>query len=99
MKALIRNNILKIKSYEPGVSIDAHSKEQALDFGREFSRLASNENPLGPSPLAVQAIKKSLQEGNLYPDNNCNFLKMTLSSYLGISPRLWTRFDAFAPQL
>ena len=67
------------------MSIDSLRKEHTLDFEREFSRLASNENPLGPSPLAIQAIKKSLQESNLYPDNNCNFLRMNLASHLGIS--------------
>jgi histidinol-phosphate aminotransferase len=48
--------------------------------------MASNENPLGPSPLAIDAIRKNLNEANLYPDNSCYHLKEKLANHLGVSP-------------
>jgi histidinol-phosphate aminotransferase len=84
MKRLIRDAVLKIEQYEPGKSIEALKKEFFLDG--EICKLASNENPLGPSPLAIQAIKRSLTEGHIYPDNNCQDLKERLSEHIGISP-------------
>jgi histidinol-phosphate aminotransferase len=84
MKKLTRNAVLKIEQYEPGKSIETIKKELAL--GGEIYKLASNENPLGPSSLAIQAIKKSLTEGHIYPDNNCQDLREKLAEYIGISP-------------
>lgn len=81
MKNLIRKNVLKVEYYEPGLPIEVIRKELGL---KEISKLASNENPLGPSPLATEAIRKSLKEGNFYPDNNCHHLRETLAEHLGI---------------
>ena len=84
MKKLIRDSVFKIAQYEPGKSIEDLRRKLALEG--EIHKLASNENPLGPSPLAIEAIKKSLTEGNLYPDNSCHDLRERLSKHLGISP-------------
>jgi len=84
MKKLIRKNVLKIEYYEPGLSIEALKREFVTEA--EISKLASNENPLGPSPLAVKAIEKNLEEGSLYPDNKCFFLREKLAANLKISP-------------
>ncbi len=67
MKKLIRDNVLKIEQYQPGLPLEVLKKE--LDLGREICNLASNENPLGPSPLAIDAIKKSLEDSHLYLEN------------------------------
>jgi histidinol-phosphate aminotransferase len=48
--------------------------------------MASNENPLGASPLALEAIRKNLMEANLYPDNSCYYLKEKLAKHLGVLP-------------
>jgi histidinol-phosphate aminotransferase len=85
MKKLIRDNVLKIEHYQPGLPLEVLKKE--LDLGREICKLASNENPLGPSPLAISAVKKSLEDGHLYPDNSCIFLRDRIARYLGISPK------------
>lgn len=85
MKKLIRDNVLKIEHYQPGLPIEVLKKE--LDLGREICKLASNENSLGPSPLAISAVKESLEDGHLYPDNSCIFLRDRISDYLGISPK------------
>lgn len=84
MKNLIKENILGIKTYEPGKPIEVLRKE--LNIKGEISKLASNENPLGPSPLAISAIKKSLKDGNLYPENSCFELRNKLADQLGVSP-------------
>ena len=85
MKKIIRDNVYKIERYEPGLPLEVIKRELALEG--EISKLASNENPLGPSPLAIQAIKKSIEEGNLYPDDSCYDLKKSLAEYLGISSK------------
>jgi histidinol-phosphate aminotransferase len=82
MKKLIRESILRIQQYEPGMPVEVLKGE--LSFKGEFSKLASNENPLGPSPFAIEAIKRSLADGNLYPDNTCLQLRERIAQYLGI---------------
>ncbi len=82
MKKLIRDNVSKIEQYEPGKPVEVLQKE--LSLKKEFLKMASNENPLGPSPLAVETIQKRLQEVHLYPDNSCHDLKEKLSGYLDV---------------
>jgi histidinol-phosphate aminotransferase len=85
VKKLIRDNVSKIEQYEPGKPIEVLQRE--LSLKEEFLKMASNENPLGPSPLAIEAIQKSLKEAHLYPDNSCHCLKEKLSEHLDVSPR------------
>ncbi|MBN2738801.1 MAG: histidinol-phosphate transaminase [Spirochaetales bacterium] len=47
-------------------------------------KLASNENPLGPSPKAIEAISQSLQKIHIYPDSNCLELKLKLAEKHGL---------------
>jgi histidinol-phosphate aminotransferase len=69
--------------YAPGKPIEEVERE----YGIEGSvKLASNENPLGPSPRAVQALKERLNQIHLYPDGDCFYLKRGLAAKLGISP-------------
>lgn len=82
MKKLIRESILRIQHYEPGMPEDVLQGE--LPLKGEFSQLASNENPLGPSPLAIDAIHRSLEDGNLYPDDSCFQLKEKIAQHLKI---------------
>ena len=84
MKKLIRDNVSKIEQYHPGKPSEVLKRELALK--EEICKLASNENPLGPSPLAIAAIQKSLKEANLYPDNSCYYLKEKLAKHLRIPP-------------
>ena len=84
MKKLIRDCVLKIKQYKPGKPIEVLKRE--LAFEDEICKMASNENPLGPSPLAIEAFRKNLMEANLYPDNSCYYLKEKLAKHLGVLP-------------
>lgn len=78
-----RECILGIKPYVPGKPIEEVKRELGLD---EVSKLASNENPLGPSPMAVEAIKHAAANVALYPDGSCYKLRHALASKLGVDP-------------
>lgn len=83
MKKLIKDNVLSIENYEPGPPIEI--LQEKLGLKGEISKLASNENPLGPSPLAVKAIQNCLLDGHLYPDTTCHLLKDKLSEHLKVT--------------
>ncbi len=83
MKELARKNILSITPYVAGKPIEETKRELGLS---EVIKLASNENPLGPSPAAVTAIKKSLSNINRYPDSCGFYLKKSLWRYLNVRP-------------
>jgi histidinol-phosphate aminotransferase len=65
MRPSIRPNVLKMTPYSPGKPIAEVKRELGLE---RVVKLASNENPLGPSPLAVAALKKAAEEAHIYPD-------------------------------
>ena len=57
--------VAAIQPYEPGKPTEELERELGIS---ESVKLASNENPIGPSPKAVQAIRNALSELNRYPD-------------------------------
>jgi histidinol-phosphate aminotransferase len=69
--------------YEPGKPIEEVEREYGI---ANSVKLASNENPLGPSPKAVAAMRAKLDQLNLYPDGDCYYLKRALSRKLGVAP-------------
>lgn len=75
--------VLKIKPYIAGKPIEEVQREYGLT---DIIKLASNENPLGPSPKAVEAMKKAAEKVGLYPDGNCFTLKKAVSEHLGVQP-------------
>ena len=80
------NTALKtLPSYQPGRPIEEVARELNLP-ANEIIKLASNENPLGPSPLALAAMQKVLANLNLYPDGNAFYLKQKLAEKLGVAP-------------
>jgi len=81
MKNLAKKSILGIKPYEPGKPIEEVRRELGLT---RLIKLASNENPLGPSPAAVRAAEKALGNLNRYPDGNCFYLKRALAGRLRV---------------
>ncbi len=64
---LVHPQVAAIRPYEPGKPIEEVQRE--LGIGEPI-KLASNENPIGPSPRAIQAIKQALPELNRYPDGS-----------------------------
>ena len=71
--------------YQPGRPIEEVARELGL-AADDIIKLASNENPLGPSRLAVKAMRKALSQINLYPDGGAFQLKQKLAAHLGITP-------------
>ncbi|MFA5536385.1 MAG: histidinol-phosphate transaminase [Bacillota bacterium] len=80
---LARQALTNIKPYVPGKPIEEVKREYGL---KDVIKLASNENPLGPSPRAVKAIRGFLEEINLYPDGSCYNLTKDLGDLLGMEP-------------
>ncbi len=79
-----REFVKKIRPYKPGKPIEEVVHE--LHLKGEVIKLASNENPLGTSPLALEAMQKALHESYLYPDDNCFYLIRKLANRLGVKP-------------
>ena len=82
ISGIARPNILNIKPYTPGKPIEALKRE--LSITGEIAKLASNENPLGPSPRAIAAVQKALPELHLYPDDTCFYLKAKIAERLEV---------------
>jgi histidinol-phosphate aminotransferase len=70
--------------YEPGKPIEETAREIGCDPA-EIVKLASNENPLGPSPEALSAMRKALESAHLYPDGGGFYLCRALAAKLGFS--------------
>ena len=69
--------------YEPGRPIEEVEREYGVS---NSIKLASNENPLGPSPKALAAIREKLEQLHLYPDGDCFYLKRGMAQKLGVAP-------------
>ena len=83
MKSLTKRSCLQqITPYIPGKPVEELERELGLT---DVIKMASNENPLGPSPQAVEAIKGALSKISFYPDGNVYLLKKDLSERLGLS--------------
>ena len=76
-----RPEIETISPYQGGKPIEEVQREFKLN---DIIKLASNENPLGPSPKAVAAMQKAVDQVNLYPDGNAYYLKKDLAEHLGV---------------
>jgi histidinol-phosphate aminotransferase len=83
MKQLARKEIFSVKSYIPGKPIEEVKREQGL---KQVTKLASNENALGPSRRTVRASQKALLSLNRYPDGGCFYLKKALARRFGVGP-------------
>lgn len=79
--ALIRPNVLRMEAYSPGKPVSEVTRELGVS---PVVKLASNENPLGPSPLAVQAVKEAAERMNVYPDAAGFELKQAISERYGM---------------
>jgi histidinol-phosphate aminotransferase len=83
MRPLVPSHIETLKPYLPGKPIEETEREYGITGA---IKLASNENPLGPSPLAIEALRAAARKVNLYPDGSSHFLVQKLSSFLRVRP-------------
>lgn len=78
-------NLASLPVYQPGRPIEEVARELGMPAG-DIIKLASNENPLGPSPAAVAAMERTIRQLHLYPDGNAFYLKRKLAEKLGVTP-------------
>lgn len=81
--ALAQPGVQQLSPYVPGKPVDELARELDLDPA-SIVKLASNENPLGPSPKALEAIRGELAELTRYPDGNGFELKSRLAARCGV---------------
>lgn len=79
-----RKQIFDLKPYVPGKPIEEVQRELGIS---DVIKMASNENPLGPSPLAVEAVGEALSLMNIYPDGSCFQLRRKLAGALGVEEK------------
>ncbi len=70
--------------YEPGKPVEDVARELGLD-PTSIVKLASNENPLGPSPRAIEAIRRVAIGAHFYPDGGCYHLREAIAARMGLS--------------
>ncbi|MEN3044030.1 MAG: histidinol-phosphate transaminase [Candidatus Hydrothermales bacterium] len=73
---LIKKNLVDLEPYQPGKPIEEVQREYGL---KEIIKLASNENLYGVSPYAKKAMRRYLNEMNLYPDDSCYYLRKKIA--------------------
>jgi len=83
MKRLTTKEIKGLVPYPPGKPIEELERELGISGS---IKLASNENPLGPSPLAVRAVIDNVNKINRYPDGSAYYLKSKLAGLFDITP-------------
>jgi histidinol-phosphate aminotransferase len=74
----------ELVSYEPGKPIEDVARELGLKPS-EIIKLASNENPLGPSPKALVAMREALERAHFYPDGGGYYLREAIAQKFGFS--------------
>jgi len=77
----IRKNLLPLKAYVPGRPLEEVERELGIAHA---SKLASNENPLGPSPKVLEALQAALPKVHRYPDGAAHNLSLSLSRHLKV---------------
>ena len=81
MKKIIRNEVSRLSPYIAGKPIEEVKRELGLD---KVVKLASNENPYGPSKKAIEALINTVSDTNIYPDSISYSFKTELSKMLNI---------------
>ncbi|NPV77277.1 MAG: histidinol-phosphate transaminase [Anaerolineae bacterium] len=81
-KIMPQSGLNEIQPYKPGKPIEEVQKQFGIT---DVIKLASNENQLGASPVAIAAIQRAINEINLYPDSQSYDLRVALAQKLGVS--------------
>ncbi len=82
---LVQKPVLTQPIYEPGKPIEDVARELGLDAAG-IIKLASNENAFGPSPMALEAVRKALPQAHLYPDGGAFALRRALAAARDLAP-------------
>ncbi|HBZ69291.1 MAG TPA: histidinol-phosphate transaminase [Deltaproteobacteria bacterium] len=84
LEQIVKPEIAVLEPYEPGKPIEELERELGIEGA---IKLASNENPLGPSPRALEAARAALSGMHRYPDGGSFRLRRRLAAHLGVEPR------------
>src|SRR5438874_3121039 len=82
---LAKPQVSDLAFYEPGKPIEETANKLGV-HPDSIIKLASNENPLGPSPKAIEAMHAALENAELYPDGGSFYLREALATRLGFAP-------------
>jgi histidinol-phosphate aminotransferase len=85
LEKIVRSGVLSITAWPTGKPIEEVQAELGLE---SLALMATNENPLGPSPKAVEAIKAESVKVNRYPQGPCTYLKRKVAGRLGVDERM-----------
>ncbi len=77
------NHVVDLIAYEPGKPVEELAREMGLEPS-QIVKLASNENPLGPSPAALQAMHDALERSHFYPDGGAWALRNAIAERLDL---------------
>src|SRR5437763_10943949 len=83
MRPLVPEWVESLKPYVPGKPIEETEREYGITG---VIKLASNENPLGPAPLAIEAMEIAARKVHLYPDGTSYYLVRRLAKHLNVEP-------------
>ncbi len=81
-KSLVPAHLDTLPSYKPGKPV----RQAELESGVSCIKMASNENPFGPSPLAIEAIRRAAADIHVYPDNDLIELRGALAEINNLQP-------------
>jgi len=79
---LVPEHVRALGAYTPGKPLRQAERES----GVRMIKMASNENPFGPSPKALEAMRAAMAQANLYPDNDASQLRLRLAELHGVRP-------------
>jgi histidinol-phosphate aminotransferase len=82
-RSLANNSVRELTPYQPGKPIEEFERELGITSS---IKMASNENPLGPSQKVMMAAQNALLKAHFYPDGDCYELKQVLSTFLSVQP-------------
>lgn len=83
IESFANQHVLELVAYQPGKPIEETARELGLD-PHDIVKLASNENPLGPSPKAVEAVVRAAAGVNIYPDGAAFRLRSAIAEFCGV---------------
>ena len=82
LEELVPEHVRALGAYTPGKPLRQAERES----GVRMIKMASNENPFGPSPKALEAMRAAAPQVNLYPDNDVSKLRLRLAELHGVRP-------------
>jgi histidinol-phosphate aminotransferase len=83
VKKIWRDTLDRVIPYEAGPSLEQLARELGLP---SVLRLSANENPLGPSPKVIEALRSEAARAHLYPDGGSSALRQALGAWIGVDP-------------